>query len=46
VNWITKGTFKPVLSNFLDLIRRILETEIQINTSKDKGDKKKWWDTD
>lgn len=30
----------------LDLIRRILETEIQINTSKAKGDKKKWWDTD
>lgn len=30
----------------LDLIRRILETEIQINTSKAKGDKKKWWDAD
>jgi len=30
----------------LDLIRRILETEIQINTSKDNGDKEKWWETD
>jgi hypothetical protein len=30
----------------LDLIKRILETEIQINTSKAKADKKKWWDAD
>ncbi|HYA11485.1 MAG TPA: hypothetical protein VEF37_00700 [Thermodesulfovibrionales bacterium] len=30
----------------LDLIKRLLETEIQINTSKANGDKKKWWDAD
>jgi hypothetical protein len=30
----------------LDLIRRILESEIQINTQEEKAHTKKWWEAD